>query len=277
MSRLRRADRFLIKRSAIVKPRIVGVIHLPALPGTPRGGVAADIARVINFARRDAAAWAEGGADALMVENFHDVPFHKDSVGPETVAAMTLAVAAVMEESALPTGVNVLRNDVEAAAAIAAMTGASYIRANVYVGAAVTDQGLVEGRADRVQALIRRLAAPVDVWADVDVKHAAQLAPRSLGELAEDAVKRGLASALIVTGAGTGHPTSLDDVRAVKAAMPGVPLYVGSGANPGTLPDFLDVADGAIIGSAAKENADPANPVAVKLVKALVEATRHPG
>lgn len=254
--------------------RIVGVIHLPALPGTPRGGKASDIPRLLSFARRDAAAWAAGGADALLVENFHDVPFHKGPVGPETVAAMTLAVAAVMDESGLPTGVNVLRNDVEAAAAIAAVTGASFIRANVYVGAAVTDQGLIEGRADMVQALITRLGAPVDVWADVDVKHAAQLAPRSLGELAEDAVKRGLASALIVTGAGTGHPTDLDDLRAVRAAMPGVPLYVGSGANPKSLPALLEVADGAIVGSAAKKNADPANPVDVNLVEALARAAR---
>ena len=255
-----------------VKPRIVGVIHLPALPGTPRGGGAGEFARIIAYARRDAAAWAEGGADALMVENFHDVPFHKGPVGPETVTAMTLAVAAVLEESGLPTGVNVLRNDVESAAAIAALTGASFIRANVYVGAAVTDQGLIEGRADKVQALLRRLDAPVAVWADVDVKHAAQLAPRSLGELAEDAVTRGLASALIVTGPGTGHPTSLDDVRAVRKAMPRTPVYIGSGANPATLPALLEAADGAIVGSAAKENANPANPVDARLVKALVQA-----
>jgi membrane complex biogenesis BtpA family protein len=209
-----------------------------------------------------------------MVENFHDVPFHKGAVGPETVAAMTIAVAAVIQESGLPTGVNVLRNDVEAAAAIAAMTGASFIRANVYVGAAVTDQGLIEGRADMVQALIKRLAAPIEVWADVDVKHAAQLAPRSLGELAEDAVKRGLAAALIVTGAGTGHPTSLDDLRSVRSAMPEFPVYVGSGANPETLPALLEVADGAIVGSAAKKGADPANPVDVELVRALVNAAR---
>jgi membrane complex biogenesis BtpA family protein len=152
------------------------------------------------------------------------------------------------------------------------MTGASFIRANVYVGAAVTDQGLIEGRADMVQALIRRLDAPIEVWADVDVKHAAQLARRSLGELAEDAVKRGLARALIVTGAGTGHPTRLDDVRAVRDAMPGTPVYVGSGANPETLQALLEVADGVIVGSAAKENGDPANPVDARLVRALARA-----
>jgi membrane complex biogenesis BtpA family protein len=251
---------------------IVGVIHLPPLPGTPRGASAQDLSRVIDHARRDAAAWATGGADALMVENFGDVPFAKGPAAPQTIAAMTLAVAAVLAESGLPVGVNVLRNDVEAAVAIAAMCGGSFARANVYVGAAVTDQGLIEGPADAVQALIRQLGAPIEIWADVDVKHAAPLARRPIGELAEDAVKRGLAEALIVTGAGTGHPTSLDDLRAVRAAMPATPLYVGSGATPESLPTLLAIADGAIIGSGAKANADPANPVDVERVRALVAA-----
>lgn len=260
--------------TATLTPRIVGVIHLPALPGAARGGSAAAFSQLLNHARRDAAAWAAGGAEALVVENFGDVPFRKGPVGPETIAAMTAAVSAVMADSGLPVGVNVLRNDVEAAAAIAAICGAAFVRANVYAGAAVTDQGIIEGRADAVQALIKRLGAPVEVWADVDVKHAAQLAPRSLGELAEDNIKRGLASALIVTGAGTGHPTSLDDVRAVRAAMPETPLYIGSGANPGTLAGLLAVATGAIIGSAAKKHADPANPVEVELVRKLVAAAQ---
>ena len=133
-------------------------------------------------------------------------------------------------------GVNVLRNDVEAAVAIAALAGGQFVRANVYAGAAVTDQGLIEGRADAVQALVRRLDAPISVWADIDVKHAAPVAARPIGELAEDAVMRGLAGAIIVSGAGTGHPTNLADLRAVRAALPGTPIYVGSGATETTLP-----------------------------------------
>ncbi|MER3437858.1 MAG: phosphorybosylanthranilate isomerase, partial [Chloroflexota bacterium] len=174
-------------------PRIVGVIHLPPLPGTARGGSGRSMAQVLEAARRDASAYAEGGVDGLIVENFGDVPFAKDRVGAEIVAAMTLAVAAVREETHLPVGVNVLRNDVLSAVAVAAIAGGQFVRANVYVGAAVTDQGIIEGRAEDVQALIRRLDAPVAVWADVDVKHAAPLASRPLGDVAQDAVERGLA------------------------------------------------------------------------------------
>lgn len=255
--------------------RIVGVIHLPPLPGAARGPSARELGRILDAARRDAATWATGGADALIVENFGDVPFAKGAVGPETIAAMTLAVAAVIAESGLPAGVNVLRNDVLGAVSIAAATRGTFVRANVYVGAAITDQGLIEGRADEVQALIRRLDAPVAVWADIDVKHAAALAPRPLGELAEDAVQRGLAGTVIVTGAGTGQPTNPEHLRAVRAAVPGTPLYAGSGATAETLPDLLAIADGAIVGTAAKADGIVSNPVEPARVKAMVAAARR--
>jgi uncharacterized protein len=259
---------------ALAEPafRIVGVIHLPALPGSALGPSAREMGRILESVRRDATAWASGGANALIVENFGDVPFRKGAVGPETVAAMTLAVSLASAESGLSVGVNVLRNDVEAAVAIAAHAGAQFVRANVYAGAAVTDQGLIEGRADSVQALIRRLDAPIAVWADVDVKHAAPLSARPIGELAEDAVVRGLAGAVIVSGAGTGQPTNVADLRAVRAAVPSTPIYVGSGATAMTLPSLLEIADGAIVGTAAKVDGIVANPVDPDRVRALVAA-----
>ena len=255
--------------------RVVGVIHLPPLPGSVRGSSARDLEEILEKVRRDAVTWASGGANALIIENFGDVPFHKGAVGPETVSAMTLAVSLACAESGLPVGVNVLRNDVEAAVAIAAMAGGRFVRANVYAGAAVTDQGLIEGRADAVQALIRRLDASISVWADVDVKHAAQLSPRPIGELAEDAVQRGLASAVIVSGAGTGQPTNPVDLQAVRAALPSTPIYVGSGATDATLPSLLTIADGAIIGTAAKVDGIVGNPVDPRRVRALVASAQE--
>lgn len=254
--------------------RIVGVVHLPPLPGSARGPSATELHRILDHARRDAAAWAAGGADALIVENFGDVPFRKDHVGVETVAAMTLALAAVIAEAGLPAGVNVLRNDAEAAVGIAAATGARFVRVNVYVGAAMTDQGVIEGRAEAVQTLIRRLGADIAVWADVDVKHAAPLAPRPLGEQAEDAVARGLARAIIVSGKGTGQPTDPADLRAVRAAMPETPIYIGSGATIETMPTLLSIADGAIVGTAAKVDGMLGNPVDPERVRLLVAAAK---
>ena len=257
-------------------PYLVGTVHLPPLPGSARGGRVREIGAIIDRARSDALLFAEGGFDAVIVENFGDVPFAKDRVGPHVVAAMTLAVAAVREATGLPTGVNVLRNDALSAVAIAATTGARFVRANVYAGAMLTDQGLIEGRAEEVQALVKRLGAEVEIWADVDVKHAAPLAPRPIGEQAEDAVERGLASAVIVSGSGTGRPAAVADLESVRTVLPRVPLFVGSGATVESLPVLCRVATGAIIGTAAKVDGVVTNPVDLARVRALREAAEAP-
>ncbi len=258
----------------VTGPRVVGVVHLPPLPGSARGGSAADLEGLIEGACRDAVAYASGGADALIVENFGDAPFARDRVDPYVIAAMTLATAAVRREARLPVGVNVLRNDVLGAVSVAAAAGATFVRANVYVGATVTDQGIIEGRAHEVQALIRQLSAPVAVWADVDVKHAAALATRPLGELAEDAVERGLAEAVIVTGRATGQPVAEADLVAVKRAVPQTPLYVGSGVTLERLPALLRHASGVIVGTGAKVGGLVTNPVDPERVRKLVQVAR---
>jgi membrane complex biogenesis BtpA family protein len=257
-------------RSSI--PRIVGVVHLPALPGSVLGGLAGSLPEIIDHAKRDTYALAAGGVNAIIVENFGDVPFARKRVSAYTVAVMTLAVDVIKRESGLPIGVNVLRNDGLSAVSIAAATGASFVRINVYVGASVTDQGLIQGNADEVQALIRRLGASVDVWADVDVKHAAQLASRPIGELAADAIERGLARAVIVTGGGTGHEIDLEDLKAVRSALPHASILAGSGVTDESVATILTLADGVIVGTHFKQDGVVSNPVDLVRVKRFVEA-----
>ena len=140
------------------------MVHLRALPGAPLFGGSLD--EVIEAAMADANALAAGGCDGIVFENFGDRPFHK-RVGPETVAAMTRVITEVRPK--LPFGVNVLRNDARAALAIAAATGAQFIRVNVHVGVMATDQGIIEGEA----AETLRLRTPhVLIFADYLVKHA---------------------------------------------------------------------------------------------------------
>ena len=99
----------------------IGVVHLQPLPGAPRWE--GDLEKVIRFATNDARAYEQGGADALFIENFHDVPFTKGSVGPETVAAMAAAGRAIRAAVALPIGFNVLRNDARSGLALCAACG----------------------------------------------------------------------------------------------------------------------------------------------------------
>lgn len=253
-------------------PRLIGMIHLAPLAGSPR---AVPIAEAIARARRDAERLATAGFDAVMIENFGDVPFYPGRVPAETVAAMTKAALGVREAVELPIGVNVLRNDAESALAIAAAVGAEFIRVNVLVGAMVTDQGLIEGRAHDVLRLRRTLCPDVAIFADVLVKHAEALghAP-DVAVIAEDTVKRGLADALVVSGSGTGRPVDVARLEAVRAAVPDVPVYVGSGLSAKNAAELMPHVFGAIVGSSLKPQG-LSGPIDQKRATELVKRVRQ--
>src|SRR6185503_19656412 len=124
---------------------LIGVVHLLPLPGSPRWQ--RNLEQLIQFAVNDAHSYQQGGADAVFVENFGDVPFTKSSVAPETIAAMTAAGRAIRAAVKLPIGFNVLRNDARAALALCAACGGNFIRVNIHTGAMLTDQGIIEGDA----------------------------------------------------------------------------------------------------------------------------------
>lgn len=247
---------------------LIGMVHLPPLPGSPRDA-GAGMGSILERAREDARALEAGGADAVMVENFFDAPFAKDAVPPQTIAAMTLAVQTVRDAVSLPIGVNVLRNDARSAIAIAHVCGAQFVRINVYVGAVVTDQGVIEGAARAAVLFRKELGAKIALWADVQVKHAAALGERSLEEEAQDAVRRGLADALIVSGAATGSATDPETARRARAAAPGAPILIGSGLTSASAAALLAYADGAIVGTSLKQNGDVALPIDIERVRAL--------
>jgi membrane complex biogenesis BtpA family protein len=259
---------------------LLGVVHLAPLPGAARApATAADAMReALERACADAAALEAGGLDGAIVENFFDAPFHGERVPPATVAAMAAVIAGLRRVVSFPLGVNVLRNDALAALSVAAATGCAFIRVNIHAGAMLTDQGMLEGRAARTLAERRRLgAADVLVLADVLVKHATPPAGTRealLPQVAEDTFRRGLADALIVTGAGTGKSTPLGDVAIVRRAVPEAPVLVGSGVNDQSVRHTLDVAHGAIVGTWLKRDGRVDQPVDVDRVRRLVAAAR---
>ena len=79
---------------------IIGMVHLPPLPGSPRWD--GSMSGVVAWALADARALVEGGVDALLVENFGDAPFTPGRVEPATVAA-TSVVAVSYTHLTLPT------------------------------------------------------------------------------------------------------------------------------------------------------------------------------
>jgi membrane complex biogenesis BtpA family protein len=251
---------------------LIGVVHLKPLPGSPRWD--GNLKALLDFAVADARAYEKGGANAIFIENFGDVPFTKTSVAPETIAAMTAAGCAVRAAVKLPIGFNVLRNDARTALALCAICGGDFIRVNVHTGAMLTDQGLIEGDACNTLRYRTRLRSQAQIFADVHVKHAVPLGNWTIEDSAHDTVERGLADALIISGVGTGQTADLDDVERVRRACPKAKLLLGSGVNASNVQTYLRFAEGVIVGSSLKSAGKLANPVDAKRVAGLVKAMR---
>lgn len=250
------------------RKRMIGVLHLSPLPGAPR--FAGSMDAVCEAAVADAMAYRQGGADALMIENFGDLPFTRERVAAETVAGMAVVACAIKEAGVeLPVGFNVLRNDVSSGLGLAATCGGEFVRVNVHTGAVEADQGIIQGEAFSTLRQRKNLCPQVEIWADVLVKHAVPIGDLGIEEAARDAFHRGLADALIVSGVATGEATDLEDLRRVKQACPDAPLLVGSGAKVESAEQLLEFADGLIVASALKVDGMLDNPVDVERVSAL--------
>lgn len=253
-------------------PRLIGMVHALPLPGAPSHRPPFE--RVVERARQDAIRLEEAGFDALLVENYGDAPFYASQVPPVTVAALSRVVLTVREAVKIPVGVNVLRNDGRAALSIAAACDARFIRVNVLSGMMYTDQGPIAGQAAHLSRLRAQLNPEIEILADLFVKHAVPPPGLTLEEAAVDLAERGGADAIIVSGEGTGRPTSRKTLAKVRRAVPEARLLVGSGVDARTVSSLLEIADGVIVGTAVKEEAQVERPVDPDRAAALVRAAR---
>ena len=252
---------------------VIGMLHVPALPGAPLAR--SEFSKIKDFVLKDAKSLRDGGVDCLMMENFGDVPFYSARVPAHVVALMTALACDVKSAVDLPLGINVLRNDGMSALAVAFASGADFIRVNVLSGARVTDQGVIQGiAADLLRYRSELNANHIKIMADVDVKHSAALAPRPIKDEVEDTIKRALADAVIVSGAGTGKQISQQTLAEVAKTADHTPVILGSGVNSSNIREFKSQAWGFIIGTSLKKDGRVDNPVDVKRVKELMKALK---
>src|SRR5262249_24107855 len=121
---------------------VIGMIHADALPGTPAHRQS--LTEIVALAVNEAKIYREGGVDGIIIENMHDVPYLRGTVGAEIVAAMTVIGQAVKQESRLPTGIQILAGANIEAMAVAHAAGLDFIRAEGFAFAHVADEGLIE-------------------------------------------------------------------------------------------------------------------------------------
>jgi membrane complex biogenesis BtpA family protein len=254
----------------ISKP-LVAMIHLPPLPGSANydgrpvremARVAADEARLLEAA----------GFDGVMIQNTHDRPA-RVTVPAGTTAAIAAVTTSVRDAVSFDVGVNVHKNDAEAALAVAAACGASFVRIKVLVGAVVGPEGIIQGAAERALDVRRSFAPQIEIWADLYELTSWPLAPTGLANLADLATRFGGAERLIVT-----DPTVEDSrsaVVTVRAASP-APVIIGGRTNADNIAAAMDTADGVIVGTCLRHSARTDQPLDPSAVHEFMRAARTP-
>jgi len=257
-----------------VEKPVIGMVHLWPLPGAP-GYAGHGMDGVLEQAQRDTELLLAGGVDGLIVENMWDLPYYVGSdVQVEAVAAQAVAARMVAEMSNVPVGVNVIHNGWEAELAIAVAAGLDFIRVCILTGARLWDTGdLNRGCAADLLRRRKELGAEhLKLFADVDKKHSVPFPGLDL-ETHIEWTEFYRADALIVSGRMTGDAPPLEKVRRAKEVATR-PILMGSGTTADNIADFLQFADGAIVGSSLKVDGVAENPVDPERVRRYMAAVK---
>jgi len=259
------------------KNKLIAVIHLPPLPGSPLAlkrnlSPWEIIDEVGMLAIRETQILTKAGFQSIILENYGDAPFYKSNVPPETIAALTMICAAVKANTKASIGLNVLRNDPFAALSIASSTGLDFIRVNILNGVTATDQGLIEGKAAELLRFREILRSKVLILADVHVKHAHSLLENSLESSLQDTYNRGGADALIISGNATGEEVSEESIQSalVFAKKYKAPVFIGSGTNEKTIQAYKKQGFGIIIGSFLRKGQKAGEPLDPKNIQKII-------
>ena len=265
-------EKSLFSKTQSRRCALIGVVHVPALPGAD--GYGFDMAKILKDSLADAHIYKESGVDALIIENMHDVPYLNGGVPAETVAAMTVVAQAINVATEIPLGVQLLAAANVEALAVAIALDLAFIRVEGFVFAHIGDEGLHLANAPH---LVRRRAAlqaqKIKIFADIKKKHSSHAITDdiSLEETAHTA-EFFKADGVIVTGLRTAAAPLSSEVSSVAASVK-IPTMVGSGITAENVGEFSGHADALIVGSYAKIDGHWANACdsgrLAKLVKAL--------
>lgn len=250
---------------------IIGMVHLMPLPGSPN--FKHNIDEIYRNAMKDLKTLEAGGADGVIIENFGDIPYSTNNP-IETYLTMTHIVTLLRKETEMPMGVNIQFNCGKEELAVAHVCNADFIRVEAFVENRIGAHGITYAQAPDIMRYRSKMESNVLIFSDINVKHTYPLTTSEDIILnLNEAISAG-ADAIIVTGIGTGKQPSIEEVEKLKSHMSEIPLLVGSGVSKNNIKDFLDVADGVIVGTSIKEDGDVKLPISLEKVKALVETVK---
>jgi membrane complex biogenesis BtpA family protein len=260
------------------KPKpVIGMVHFPALPGTPLYDADGGMEAIRQWVRRDLQALQAGGIHAVMFCNENDRPYRLDA-DMASVAAMADVIGSLRPEVSVPFGVNVLWDPI-ATLALAAATGASFCR-EIFTGAFAGDFGLwVRSAGDSFRYRTQIGAGNIRMMFNINAEFAQQLAPRPIADVAKSVAFSSSPDAILISGPITSQPASASALAEVATAVDGtgIPILVNTGFKASNATELLQFADGAIVGSSLKVDGITWNPVDQSRVQELINTVASTG
>jgi membrane complex biogenesis BtpA family protein len=232
---------------------LIGMIHVPALPGTPFNKHSPK--EIINKCIIEADIYNKSNIDSIMIENMHDAPYLKRSVGPEITSMMSIIAYELRKRFERPAGVQILAGANKDAVSIAYASGFEYIRAEGFVFSHVADEGIIESDAGELLRYRKNIGADfVKVFTDIKKKHSANFITTdvSIADMAKNAEFFG-SDGIIVTGSSTGSEADLDEIISVSKST-SLPILIGSGLTYDNIDRYFNHAEGFIIGTYFKKD-----------------------
>ncbi|XP_037952500.1 uncharacterized protein F13E9.13, mitochondrial [Teleopsis dalmanni] len=255
------------------KCHIIGMIHVDALPGTPK--YAGNWNKILEKTQYEANVYNKYKLDAVLIENMHDVPYVQAThFTPETVACMTHIGSAVKQvlSSSTPLGMQILACGNREALAVAKAIGLQFIRAEGFVFGHVADEGYTDACAGQLLRYRRQIDADnVLILTDLKKKHSAHAITQdvSLLETAK-AAEFFLTDGVIITGNSTGHAASPEDLNNLTGKIKS-PILIGSGVTTDNFHEYYNKAQGVIIGSHFKINGQWENDLCEKTIDKFMQ------
>ena len=251
---------------------VIAMVHLGALPGAPLHDAARGVEGIIADARDDLNALQAAGVDAVMFGNENDRPY-EFNVDPASQAAMAYVIGRLKDLIRVPFGVNVLW-DPMASVAVGAATGAAFVR-EIFTGLYASDMGLWQPDAGKAMRYRNRLGRQdMAMLYNVSAEFADSLDRRPVADRARSAVFSSIPDAVLVSGQITGEAARMEDLEAVKRALPDTPVLANTGVKHATVADVFRVADGCIVGSALKVDGHTWNKVDPDRAKDFMDKVR---
>jgi membrane complex biogenesis BtpA family protein len=249
---------------------IIGMCHLLPLPGDPfyKEG---SLSEVIEWAKRDLLALQNGGVDGVIFSNEFSLPY-LTKVPIVTVATMARIIGELIPHIKVPFGVDVLWDPI-ATIDLAVATGAKFVR-EVFSGVYASDFGLWNLNYGEIARHRKYVGAQeVKMLFNVVPESAKYLAEREILQIVKTTLFNHRPDALCVSGLTAGSPVDLNTLLSVKemASQVGVAVFANTGVTVHNVDKMLEVADGAIVGTAFKYEGKFENHVDEKRVREFME------